>query len=110
MRNDLSSVSELLSNLDGHPLVSVSSVSDCFRLGKFNDDKTRPILVKLTRSADVSVLSVLKERWELINNGISKTTIKIRGTLAIKSMDLYVIVNSSLVKLTRLKRIVRSAR
>ena len=104
-QNDLSSVSEVLSNLD--PLVSVSSVSDCFRLGKFNDDKTRPILIKLTRSADVvSVLSnrhklssfpgirlkpdlspeerkreslLLKERWELINNGISKTTIKIRG-------------------------------
>ena len=60
-QNDLSSVSEVLSNLD--PLVSVSSVSDCFRLGKFNDDKTRPILIKLTRSADV--VSVLSNRHKL---------------------------------------------
>ena len=100
-------MTDLTTHCDGWMHAQDSSVSDCFRLGKFNDDKTRPILIKLTRSADVvSVLSnrhklssfpgirlkpdlspeerkreslLLKERWELINNGISKTTIKIRG-------------------------------
>lgn len=101
----LTNVGNVLSTLD--PLVSVTSICDCFRLGKFCDGKTRPVLVKLTRSADVvSILSnrhklvslrgiyikpdlnpqdrkveslLLKERWSLIQNGVARSNIKIKG-------------------------------
>ena len=89
------------------PSVQSESVKDLFRLGKFDSSsqRPRPILVKLIRSADVSnVLAnrgslsppfaikpdrssderlkdsiLLKERWKLIQSGISRKEIKIRN-------------------------------
>ena len=88
--------------------ISVQSVRDCIRLGKFNPSGTRPrpLLVKLTRIFDVDTVLynrsnisdgimvkpdmnhderlreslLLKERWSLITSGIDKRHIKIRGT------------------------------
>lgn len=100
----MTNVGEVLSTID--PLVSETSICDCFRLGRFSDDKIRPVLVKLIRAVDVmSVLSnrrklaslpgisikpdlppherqveslLLKERWSLIQNGVPKNSIKIK--------------------------------
>ena len=86
--------------------VQSQAIKDCFRLGKFNPQRSqpRPILVKFVRIADVSrilsnksVLSppirikpdmspeerlrdsiLLKERWSLIQSGIPKNDIRIR--------------------------------
>jgi len=82
------------------------SMTDLFRLGKYRDSsKLRPILVKLNRTIDVSLLLskakslpkdirikpdmtceerhieslLFKERWTLIQNGIERKYIKIRS-------------------------------
>ena len=60
-RHDLEAAGELLSWLD--PLVTTSLVVDLVRLGKYSEDRTRPLLVKLTRPNDVH--SVLMARKKL---------------------------------------------
>ena len=54
LESDLSSVVNVFSALDSS--IQSHSVRDCFRLGKFSPDATRPrpILVKFVRVADVS--------------------------------------------------------
>ena len=42
-----------------------TSVRDCSRLGKYHEAKSRPILVKLTRTSDVQ--SILANRAKLAN-------------------------------------------
>ncbi len=87
--------------------ISQQSLRDCIRLGKYDEEKCRPILAKLTRTCDISsILSnrsklsrtegisikpdmtreersieslLLKERRQLINSGTERTSIKIRG-------------------------------
>ena len=87
--------------------INANSISDCFRLGKFNPERQhpRPILVKFIRSSDVQSvlsnrgklskpisikpymspedrrndLSLLRERWCLIQSGIERQSIKIHG-------------------------------
>ena len=92
------------------PGLSDSSIRDCFRLGKFFAGRHRPLLVKFTRSCDVatalsnrSKLSagdfpgvyikpdlshkarriesiLLKERWNLIESGVARASIKLQGS------------------------------
>ena len=104
-QKDHSDVCDILSLVE--PSVTSNSIRDFFRLGKFNEDKVRPILVKFIRAHEVaSVLAnrkllasmpgisikpdlppeerrvqslLLKERRSLINSGVDRTVIKIIG-------------------------------
>ena len=104
--SDLSSIATIISSLNTG--VKPDSISDCFRLGKFDPKRKhpRPLLVKLIRSSDVQTILVncskvskpviikrhmspderinesllLKERWNLIQSGIEHKSIKIQGT------------------------------
>ena len=105
--------------------VSAQSIRDCFRLGKYVEgSRTRPILVKLNRTADVSnVLSrsvspgsavsikpdlsredrvqralLLKARWELIQSGIDKRDVRIRNASILVKGALYGKVEGSCFK------------
>ena len=51
---DHSISADILSSID--PQVTSNSISDCFRLGKFKPTKPCPVLVRLTRSVDVSYI------------------------------------------------------
>ena len=105
--HDFQEVSSILSNLELGPNQS-SSIRDCRRLGKYVSDslRPRPLLVQLNSTADVyKVLSkrhnvsssvsikpdlspanrkiealLLKERWQLIESGVDRRSIKIRGS------------------------------
>ena len=105
LQSDLSSAVSILSKLDNN--IQPQSIKDCYRLGKFLPEREspRPILVKLIRISDVySVLSkrsnlsrplnikpdltkeerlcessLMKERWRLIQSGVSRGDIKVRG-------------------------------
>ena len=94
------------------PNLSDQSICDCSRLGKYSETRSRPVLVKLARSCDVSLIlssrhklsgqsssqsqkiyikpfmsasekltesALLKERRALINSGVDRQSIKIRG-------------------------------
>ena len=63
-RQDLEGAGEILSSIDS--LVTVNTICDCFRLGKYkeNNSRPRPLLVKLTRSSDVQ--SILMGRKILL--------------------------------------------
>lgn len=104
-RIDLEKAGDVLSFID--PLVTAQVISDNFRLGKYQNDKTRPLLVKMARPNDVhSILMLryklssrpgigvkpdmsleerkvesllLKERRRFIDHGIERSAIKIRG-------------------------------
>ena len=97
--NDVKSVSESINSLC--PELTEQSVCDCVRLGKYSIERSRPVLVKLARSCDASNIlanrhklsqfpsmsvservtesTLLKERRVLINSGVDKSTIKLRG-------------------------------
>ena len=105
--NDVKQVSTTIQSIC--PDVSEQSICDCIRLGKYSSERTRPVLVKLSRACDVhSILSsrhklahsesnnvsikpfmtkseretestLLKERRALITSGVDKSEIKIRG-------------------------------
>ena len=101
--SDLKSVADILSSIDTQ--VSQLSIRDNYRLGKYQPNRSRPILVKMTRSSEVSsILSnrhkltsqpgifikadleerlieslLLKERRSLIELGVDCSGIKIRG-------------------------------
>ena len=107
--DDLQNVVSTLSSI--YPTVDDTSVRDCFRLGKYNTDSTnrsRPLLVKLTRSRDVTNILLnryklsdhpgirikrpdlsrkerliesilLKERRNLIDTGVDSKSIKLKG-------------------------------
>ena len=102
---DLSSAVDIFSALDSS--IQPQSIKDCFRLGKFSRDapRPRPILVKFVRITDVNRIfakknglsssfsvkpdmsraqrlleSVLmQERWCLIQSGVSRKSIRLRG-------------------------------
>ena len=64
--SDLSSVVGILSFLDGS--INSQSIKDCFRLGKFSADasRPRPILVKFVCVADVTnILSNLTHPYSI---------------------------------------------
>lgn len=105
-RNDMDAVADVLTSLDS--MVHEHYIRDCQRLGKYLEMKHRPILVKLSRSCDVtSILSsraklagrpgisikpdmtkeerkiesiLLQERRKLIQSGTTSSFIKLRGT------------------------------
>ena len=104
-RADLERAGELLSGID--PFVTANSIRVTACLGKYNEDRSRPLLITLTRANDVqSILSnrrlladrpgirikpdlslaerknesvLLKERWSLIQAGTERSSINISG-------------------------------
>ena len=104
-QSDLSSIVNTLSTLDSS--IVPQFIRDCYRLGKFSPEasRPRPILITFIRIADLSgILSkrgnitqpysikpdmspnerlhesiLLKERWNLIQSGVSRKYIRIRA-------------------------------
>ena len=104
MASDINSVTTVIQSVC--PNLTEQSVCDCVRLGKYSNDRQRPILVKLARSCDAaSILAkrrklstsniyikrhmstkersdekiILQERRSLITSGIDRSIIKIHG-------------------------------
>ena len=105
LESDLSSAVDIFSALDSS--IQPQSIKDCFRLGKLSRHapRPRPILVKFVRITDVNRIfakknglsspfsvkpdmsraqrlleSVLmQERWHLIQSGVSRKRIRLRG-------------------------------
>ena len=68
LTSDLTAVTATLSSLDSS--ITDHSIHDCFRLGKYNDSRTRPVFVRLARACEA--LSVLSQRYKLAKSpGIS---------------------------------------
>lgn len=113
---DLAKLGEILGNLNN--TISEQSIRDCFRLGRFRESHTRPILVKLVRTCDVSLILssrrqlqhvvprisirpdmskeerqleniLLKERRALIDSGVPRESIKLRGKTLFKDNKKY---------------------
>ena len=104
-QNDFKSVSSVVSDIESDSNHS-SSIRECRRLGKYVNTKTRPILVTLNSTGDVSnILShsrrskppvsirpdlspndrkinaiLLHERWKLIQSGRNRNSIKVRNS------------------------------
>ena len=121
LESDLSSVVNIFSGLDS--TIQHQSIKDCYRLGKFSRDaaRPRPILVKFVRIADVAKiiskkknlstpLSVkpdmshaqrlqesllMRERWQLIQSGVSRKSIRLRGDCLYVSQKLHGRVSNS---------------
>ena len=62
-KHDFQAISDVIRNVDNS--VPETSARDCTRLGKYHEAKSRPILVKLTRTSDVQ--SILANRAKLAN-------------------------------------------
>lgn len=103
-QNDFKEAASAIANTESESN-HTSSIRECRRLGKYNVSKTRPILVTLNSTADVSyILShchhlhspisikpdlslqdrkakaiLLHERWKLIQSGIERKSIKLRN-------------------------------
>ena len=101
--SDLGCAVAVLSTIDS--TIQPQSIIDCYRLGKFllQKSRPRPILIKLIRISDVSKIllkkgslpqpylikpdmsleerliesALLKERWHLIQSGVARNSIKI---------------------------------
>ena len=111
----------ILTKINGD--INPTSIRDCFRLGKYkqNQNRPQPILVKLNRAMNVTnILSnsssidnnnitikpdmnpqdqrkealLLKERWSLIQSGVSKSDIKIKSSLYVKGTKYGYVLNS----------------
>ena len=106
LQTELQKVSDIFSSLDGS--IQSSNIKDLFRLGKYSPNqvatKPRPILVKFLRSTDASSILykkqnlkspiaikpnmskeeqlseqiLLKQRWQLTQQGVDRKQIKIR--------------------------------
>ena len=102
---DSNDVADVIRKLDDS--IPDHSIQDCTRLGKFSEEKSRPILVKMSHSCEVSSILaqrrklkdspgitikpdlsltdrridsiLLKERWNLMQSGISRDQIRIKG-------------------------------
>ena len=103
-QNDFKEAASAIANTESESN-HTSSIRECRRLGKYNVSKTRPILVTLNSTADVSyILShchhlhspisikpdlslqdrkakaiLLHERWKLIQSGIERKSIKLQN-------------------------------
>ena len=111
------------------PGISLHSIRDCVRLGKYNSVHCRPLLVKLTSTREVSTILanraklvsnptisikpdmtkhervvesvLLKERRSLINSGLARKSIRIRGnTLYVNNTKLGSVIDSNFVPAT----------
>ena len=107
LKGDMDRAVSTLSDLDNS--IGTQSIKDVYRLGRFSTDrkKPRPLLVKFIRAADVSSVLLrrrslqsstiyikpdmspterksesllLKERWSLIQSGVPRSDIRIRGS------------------------------
>lgn len=126
-KEDHNNAGDILSTLDEN--VTTNAIRDCFRLGKYKDDHHRPLLVKLVRSSDASSIlnnrkslgsmpgisikpdlspqerrtesALLKERRTLINSGVERNNMKIRGSsLFINNIKYGYVTNSIFQKCT----------
>lgn len=122
-KHDLDMVSDITSELINS--IQADSIKDCVRLGKYNEQRrSRPILVKFNRFADVSnILSkrkdldshflikpvmspderktesiLLKERWNLTQSGVPKKDIRIRNSSIYIKQQLHGIVKNSVLQ------------
>ena len=112
-QNDFKEAASAIANTESESN-HTSSIRECRRLGKYNVSKTRPILVTLNSTADVSyILShchhlhspisikpdlslqdrkakaiLLHERWKLIQSGIERKSIKLRNLVYLSTIDL----------------------
>ncbi len=122
LSEDSGAVASLIQKIDDS--IPAQSIRDCVRLGKYNEKKHRPILVKLTRTCEVSSIlagrknlraspgfsikpdmskaerliesTLLKKRWELIQSGTERKDIKIKGiTIWVKNMKYGSVINSA---------------
>ena len=59
-RHDIEIAGELLSWLD--PIVDTFLIVAAFRLGRYSDEKARPLLVKLTRPNDVQIILMVRKK------------------------------------------------
>lgn len=103
-RYDIENAGDILSSVDSN--VTASSISDCIRLGKYKEERTRPLLVKLLRTSDAQAILanrrqlasrpginvkpdltaeqrksesiLLRERRALIESGVERSRIKLR--------------------------------
>ncbi len=123
LSEDIGAVASLVQKVDDS--IPAQSIRDCVRLGKYKEERHRPILVKLSRTCEVSAIlaghrnlraspgfsikpnmtkaerliesTLMKKRWELIQSGMERKDIKIKGT-TIWVKDIYMkygsIVNS----------------
>ena len=123
INHDLDNVTSIVTQ--GENSINPLSIRDLLRLGKYRDQsrKPRPILVKLNRTIDVSILLskaktlpkdiyikpdmtreerltqsvLLKERWSLIQSGIERKDIRIRSNkIFVKNQVHGQVINSSL--------------
>ena len=106
LKHDFNEITTLITNLDSQ--IESSTVRDHLRLGKFDPKSKRPrrILVKLTRTSEVSSIlsksgsvraplriepdlspqdrkmkaALMKERWTLLQSGLNRKDIKVRGS------------------------------
>ena len=122
LQKDLETGAAILFSIN--PTVTENCVSDSFRLGRFNKDSKRPLLLKLTRRSDVNLIlsnranlsshspgiyikpdlspeertiqsTLLRVRWSLINDGNARESIKIRGnTIYLRGKKHGSVVNS----------------
>ena len=119
LSTDLNEVTSVLSSINTN--ISSNSIRDCFRLGKYSTNRSRPLLVKLTRSCDVhTTLSLrlsefpgvfikpdlspkdrhtesllLKERRNLINSGVDRRPIRLNGNYLIVNRQRFGFVQDS---------------
>ena len=104
LKHNVEKVTQIVT--EGENSINPLSIRDLFRLGKYHESsKPRPILVKLNRTIDVSLLLskakslpkdirikpdmtheerlieslLLKERWSLIQSGMERKFIRIRN-------------------------------
>ena len=126
-RNDFDRASQIVSNVEQES-DHRSSIRDCHRLGKYISSKSRPrpLLVFLNSTADVNnILShrhlvsspivvkpdrspeerkveatLLQERWKLIESGVNRLSIKLRGASIYVNGRLHGKVTSSVFSLS----------
>ena len=133
MKHDLTATSKIISQLDKE--ISLAYIRDCFQLGKFKTkaSRPRPTLIKLNRIMDVaSILSkcnqlpddisikpdmtkeeqqtetiLLKERWSVSQQGISKKILRLDHLFYtyVCGQKYAKVVDESLVKLATLSQI-----
>ena len=104
LSNDTKEVHDIVKVVDD--TIPIHSIRDCVRLGKYTKMKHRPILVKMSRTCEVQTIlsnrrkltskpsisikpemspeqrsteKLLQKRWELIQEGVNRANIKLRG-------------------------------
>ena len=115
LESDLNNAVSVLSSIES--TIQAQSIKDCYRLGKFSSSSTRPrpILIKMIRASNVSKIMtkrhllqrpyfikhdmpreqrivenvLLKERWKIIQSGVSHLHIRIKNSQLFVNGELY---------------------